>query len=304
VLASWSLAQGIGILRCSQNFLIINSSISWALIYSSWNKGAHGRGSFVWGRTLVVGEQFLSLLEAIHINASLGSHCKLQIIIMIMIIKCTLSIQVRSLFSIFSAFSCAPLLAYLSESLLFLLKGESARPGNLCKLIRDEMFLRLNSLLSLSKQMLEFHRRMWILISACHIGLFLNMIIVVRTSLYVLLDMSNSIRFIFSDIQLIIIPSFVGNFLSFPIASFKSLSLLWVGFSYSSIGNFISFSVRQIINPTQSSGFAQHRKSICLPSVASAFTSMGQELTTNHNSCFDVLSLADGNMLWTQGVLL
>jgi hypothetical protein len=95
---------------------------------------------------VVFSKQFISLPEILLIKASLGSHGELEVA----------SIRIHlilggALFSTLLAFSCASLLHHLPKSLLLLLKGESARPGNLCKLIRDEMFLRLNSLLSLSK---------------------------------------------------------------------------------------------------------------------------------------------------------
>lgn len=193
VLASWSLAQGIWILWHSLKFC----SISWARLRIPFSKGAWGRCFLDYDPSLAtIDDHSISLLLIIEIDASLGSHSKLQVII----IKDFDSTKVWLLSSISPAFSCAPLLARLFQSLLFLLQGECARSGNFCILITYEMFLCFDGLLSLPQQMLEFHRRMWMLISTGHIWLFLDMVIVVRTSLSILLYLPHSVRFIFSNI--------------------------------------------------------------------------------------------------------
>ena len=147
--------------------------------------------------------------------------------------------------------------------------------------------------------MLEFHRGVRKLVSTCHVRLFLDVVIVIGTSLHVLLDVSHSIRFIFSDVQLVVISSFIDHLLSLPMSTFELLSLLDVCLSYSSVGYFICFSVGQIIDPSQSSGFGRNRKCILLSSIFSAFARVSLELSIDHNSSFDHLSLADGNVLWT-----
>jgi hypothetical protein len=212
-------------------------------------------------------ERSICSLKTLDIDASLASHSKFKLII----INYTHSICVGSMSSFSSAFSCASLLAYLPKSLLLLLEGESARPGNFHIFIAHEMFLCFDGLLSLPKQMLEFHSRMRMLISTRHIGLFLDVLIVIRTSLYVLLDMSYSIRLIFPNIQLVKISAIILHLLAIPMSSFKALPLLSIAFSYSSIGNFISLYVAHIINPSQRSRFTQDRKSVLLPSLTTTF---------------------------------
>ena len=180
-----------------------------------------------------------------------------------------------------------------------MLEGESARPGNFHIFIAHEMFLFFDGLLSLPKQMLEFHSRMWMLISTRHIRLFLDVLIVIRTSLYVLLDMSNSIRLIVPHIQLIKISAIILHLLAIPMSSFKVLPLLSIAFSYSSISNFVSFCIAHIVNPSQRSRFTQDRESILLSSLTSTFAGMSQYLPTYDGACFVVLLSADGDVLWT-----
>lgn len=184
-------------------------------------------------------------MRIIDIITSLSPHRKVQLIFIfsISIFKFSRSREPWSLSPISLGFSCTPLLAYLLEALLFLLQGESTWSWNFCILIAHERLLRFDSLLSLPKQLLELHGRMRMLITTCHVRLLLDVVIVICASLYLLLDLPNGIWLILPNVQLVIISALFGNFLAFPITSFKWLSLLSVCFSYSSVGNLISFGI-------------------------------------------------------------
>lgn len=78
VLASWPLAQGIWILWYSLKFC----PISWARLRIPFSKSAWGRSFLDYDSSLAtIDDHSISLLWIIEIDASLGSHSKLQVII-------------------------------------------------------------------------------------------------------------------------------------------------------------------------------------------------------------------------------